>query len=64
MVFVENERTPTFKHQSLDLAEHEAKRLADLTGKTAFVLATIKAITAPEKYIVEDLRPDKDNLPF
>jgi len=64
MVFVEGEKTPSYKHSELDLAEHEAKRLSDLTGKTAYVLCSLKAITAPIKYVIEDVRPPIDSLPF
>lgn len=64
MVFVENERTPTFKHEILDQAETEARRLCGQTRKTTYVLASIKSFSIPDEFIVEDLRPIGDSLPF
>lgn len=64
MVFVEGERTPTFKHTTLPMAENEAKRLAKLTEKPAYVLASIKSIEIPPAYIVQDIRPTGTELPF
>lgn len=40
MVFVEGCATPACKHDSLDSAEKEAKRLATLLKKKAYVLCT------------------------
>lgn len=64
MVFVEGERTPVFKHTTLEMAEHEAKRLSQLTEKPAYVLASIKSIEVPPKYIIQDIRPTGHELPF
>ena len=64
MVFVEGERNPTYKHTNLEMADSEAKRLSRLTSKIAYVLTTIKSISVPAEFIIEDLRPDKDYLPF
>lgn len=64
MVFVEGERTPAYKHPALELAEMEAKRLSQLTEKPAYVLASIKSIEVPPKFIISDLRPDGQDLPF
>lgn len=64
MVFVEGERTPAYKHPALELAEMEAKRLAQLTEKPAYVLASIKSIEVPPKFIVNDIRPEGQDLPF
>lgn len=44
MVFVEGCATPACKHDSLDSAEKEAKRLATLLKKKAYVLCTIKSV--------------------
>ena len=38
MVFVEGCATPTYKHENLESAENEAKRLATLLKKKAYVL--------------------------
>lgn len=62
MVFLEGEKTPTYKHLSLEEAETEAKRLAKVHRKKAYVLCTIKSFEINE-FIVKDLRPDRD-LPF
>ncbi|NDV46120.1 hypothetical protein D0T49_03575 [Paludibacter sp. 221] len=62
MVFVEGCGHPTYKHESMDSAENEAKRLATLFKKKAYVLCTIKSIE-DNHYIIEDCRPD-DELPF
>ncbi len=62
MVYLEGERTPTYKHNSLPSAEAEAKRLVKEHGKKAFVLCTIKSFELNE-FIVEDCRPDYE-LPF
>lgn len=65
MVFVEGEHSPTYKHSSIESAESEAKRLTEKTGKASYVLASIKSIKLPEKFIVDDIRPyDMNNLPF
>ena len=46
MVYLENEKTPAFIHTTLDSAENEAKRLARIYKKKAFVLCSIKASLA------------------
>ena len=63
MVYLENERTPTYKHTTLESAETEAKRLSKLYGKKAFVLCSLKSFEIVE-FKVEDCRPDDDDLPF
>lgn len=63
MVYLENERTPTFKHSTLASAEAEAKRLAKQFGKKAVVLCSIKSFEIVE-FKEEDCRPDMDELPF
>ena len=62
MVYLENERTPTYKHTTLENAEIEAKRLSKEHRKKAFVLCSIKSFEINE-FIVKDCRPDSD-LPF
>lgn len=63
MVFLENERTPTCRHATLDGAEQEAKRLSKQYGKKAFVLCSLKSFEVNE-FTIKDCRPDIDELPF
>ncbi len=63
MVYLENERTPAYKHSTLASAEKEAKRLSKEYGKKAYVLCTLKSFEIVE-FKVEDCRPDVDELPF
>lgn len=63
MVFVEGCATPACKHDSLDSAEKEAKRLATLLKKKAYVLCTIKSVEDTQ-YKIEDCRPGESDLPF
>ena len=62
MVYLENERTPVFRHATLDGAEQEAKRLSKQYWKKAWVLCTLKSFEIVE-FKVTDCRPDAD-LPF
>lgn len=62
MVFLEGEQTPTCKHGVIDTAINEAKRLTEKTGKTAYVLGTIKMVKVPKKFIIEDVNVTE--LPF
>lgn len=62
MVYVEGEQQPMFKHDTYGQAENEAKRLTEKTGKTSYILGTIKAVKAPEKFIIQDLNVSE--LPF
>lgn len=62
MVYLENEKTPTFIHTTLDSAENEAKRLARIYKKKAFVLCSIKSFEINE-FTINDCRPESD-LPF
>lgn len=57
MVFVEGCATPACKHDSLDSAEKEAKRLATLLKKKAYVLCTIKSVEDTQ-YKIEDFPAD------
>ena len=63
MVFVESGNTPAFKHPTLEDAEREAKRLAESTGKKAYVLCSMKSFEM-SKFTVRDCRPFDDGLPF
>ncbi len=64
MVYLEGERTPSFKHDTIEQAETEAKRLSERYGKVAYVLCAIKSVS---KVIwdVQNLLPHSDDdLPF
>lgn len=64
MVYVEGQRAPEYKHRSLKEAEAEAKRLAKLTERRAFVLATVKSFEVL-LFDEQDCRPnDLEDLPF
>jgi hypothetical protein len=63
MVFVEGCATPAYKHENLESAEDEAKRLATLLKKKAYVLCTIKSVEDTQ-YKIEDCRPNRSDLPF
>ncbi len=63
MVFLEDERTPTYRHATLEGAETEAKRLSKQYGKKAFVLCSLKSFEINE-FTIKDCRPDIDELPF
>lgn len=63
MVYLEDERTPAYKHDMLESAEQEAKRLSKQYGKKAFVLCSLKSFEIVE-FKVEDCRPNISELPF
>lgn len=63
MVFVEGCTTPAYKHENLESTEDEAKRLATLLKKKAYVLCTIKSVEDTQ-YKIEDCRPHGSDLPF
>lgn len=63
MVFVEGGSTSACKYDSLDSAEKEAKRLATLLKRKAYVLCTIKSVEYTQ-YKIEDCRPSGSDLPF
>ena len=63
MVFVEGCATPSYKHENLESAEDEAKRLATLLKKKAYVLCTIKSVEDAQ-YKIEDCIPNGSDLPF
>lgn len=60
MVYVQGEHTPTYQHEELTSAENEAQRLTELTGKKAYVLATVKSYLI-DKFKVTDCRPNNEN---
>lgn len=62
MVYLEGCNTPTFKHECIESAEIEAKRLSKAYKKKAYVLCTLKSFEIVE-FQTEDLRPETD-LPF
>ena len=62
MVYVQDQEAPVFKHNSLEAAEEEAKRLATFLKKKAFILCSLKAFEL-NIFKESDLRPSND-LPF
>jgi len=62
MVFLENESTPTYKHDTIESAETEAKRLSKLHKKKAYVLFTLKSFELSE-FTIQDFVLD-EGLPF
>ena len=63
MVFLEGERTPTVRYSVIELAENEAKRLAKVHNKKAFVLCSLKSFEVNE-FTIKDCRPNLNDLPF
>lgn len=66
MVYLEGEKTPTYKHENLPSATLEAQRLARTHRKKAYILCAIKSIVINE-FETEDLIPvkyDDKDLPF
>ena len=63
MVYVEGQSSTTYKHNSLESAEKEAKRLAKQLDKKAYVLCTIKSFEV-NHFIEDDCRPHDSDLPF
>lgn len=63
MVYVQDGNTPTYKHSNIEDAEKEAKRLAKLLNKKAFILCSLKSFELNE-FVIQDHRPDGDDLPF
>lgn len=63
MVYVQEENTPTFRHATIEGAEAEAKRLAELSGKKAYVLCSIKSVEL-SKFAITDMRPQIEYFPF
>jgi hypothetical protein len=66
MIYVEDGNNPFVKHETLESAEKEAKRLAEKTKKKTWVLCTLKSYEVIQ-FQEKDCRPtDSDNgyLPF
>lgn len=63
MVYLEGKSTPAYIHETIESAEDEARRLVKAYGLPAYVLTSIKRITIPSPFVVEDARP-YDDLPF
>ena len=64
MVYVEGQNSPTYKHENLNSAEIEAKRLAKMLDTKTYVLCTVKSFEL-NNFKVEDCLPDiGDKLPF
>lgn len=63
MVYVEDQRTPTVRYSTIELAEKEAKRLSKELGSKAYVLCSVKSFEIRE-FEIKDCRPEIDGLPF
>ncbi len=63
MVYLENERTPTYKHPTVESAKIEAKRLSKTYGKKAYILVAIKSVELIE-FKETNLIESTDELPF
>lgn len=63
MVYLEGSRGPTYKHETYQSAATEAKRLAKIFERKAYVLATVKSFELVE-FHEEELTPDMNELPF
>lgn len=64
MVYVEGQSSPAYKHENLNSAEAEAKRLAKTLGRKAYVLCSIKSFALID-FVIEDCRPETDgDIPF
>lgn len=62
MIYLEGERSPVYRHDTLQSAEIEAKRLTEIHNKKAYILVSLKSYHL-QKFIETDCRPD-DQLPF
>ena len=62
MVFLEGQQTPTYKHETLESATKEAKRLTEMKGLKSYVLGTITSFKIPEKFVEEKCTVEE--LPF
>lgn len=63
MVYLAGGRGPTYKHETFESAEAEARRLSREHLCKAYVLVTVKSYEKIEFY-TEDLMPRMDELPF
>lgn len=48
MIYVEGERTPTYKHTNLESVTTEAKRLARTLNKKAYILKAFASVAIKE----------------
>ena len=64
--FVWNEKgaAPRFKHPTQDSAVTEAKRLARLNKGEQFIVMQSVCMVQVTDIVIEDLRPQFDELPF
>lgn len=64
MVYMEGRQNPTCRHKTIESAEKEAKRLAEVHGLKTFVLCTLKSFKVNKFDVQNCTPPDFDNLPF
>ena len=64
MIYVEGGNAPTYKHETLESAQYEAKRLADKSDKKVYILCSVCSIER-KQYDIVNLMPDAEpQLPF
>jgi len=69
MVYLEDGANPIHRHISIESAQQEAQRLAQLHNKKAYILCTLSSIEiikyVETKHITSECAPPlKDELPF
>lgn len=64
MIYVEGAGSPTYKHETIESAQYEAKRLADTTEKKVYILCSVCSVER-KQYDIVNLMPDAEpQLPF
>lgn len=69
MVFVEGEKTPAFKHDTIESAKNEAVRLCESLKKDVFILKSIKGIVRKSSFDIIEMKSKEEynfdnELPF
>lgn len=65
MVYLDGQRSPTYKHNSLEYATREAERLSRQHGFKAYVLKTKLSVETKTEFIEKKMGKAKENdLPF
>jgi len=66
MIYVEEQNNPVHIHKTLQIAEKEAKRLAEITGLKVYILKSVKMLETlkyGQQKLYDSLDTDED-LPF
>lgn len=65
MIYLQGGGAPTYRHMNYHTALQEAKRLASLTDRKAYILKSHKSVTVKKEFEEFKLaKPDEDSLPF